>query len=100
MKFQTYEGGGRGERKEERGGKQIEKGRAGERKGQEKEEKRKLAGTSDRSCVNLHVYKKKYSSYLYFLEVSCFERVPRLTHIHILFRKTLNKYTVVKRYIY
>ena len=30
MKFQTYREGGRGERKEERGGKRIEKGRAGE----------------------------------------------------------------------
>ena len=95
MKFQTYRERGRGERKEERGGERIEKGRAGEGGAGEGGEKGLVQVTEF-----VRTYKKKYSSYLYFLEVSCFERVPRLTHVHILFRKTLNKHTVVQRYIY
>ena len=104
MKFQTYREGG--EREEERRGKGKEKGRKEREKGRRgRRRERGLVRVTE--VVGTCMYtRRNNSSYLYFLEVSCFERVPRFTHIHILFRKTLHsssevhKYTVVKRYIY
>ena len=88
IKFQTCRGG------EERGGEE-ERRREGRK---ERWEKRKKGVVQVIEVVgDSHAHKKRY---LYFLEVSCFERVPRLTHIHILFRKTLHKYTAHQKYIY
>ena len=95
MKFQTCRGekrGGERRREEERRGEEER------RRGGERVEKRERGVVQVIEVVGgSHAHKKRY---LYFPEVSCFERVPRLTHIHILFRKTLHKYTAHQKYIY